>query len=95
VRLDGPRTGNAAETERLALEALEEALRQGQVRGWWMLPLAASHDKDYAAVTATDRCQQLYALITERVAAMRESYQTNPGLPQETLRQARLLQGGI
>jgi len=64
-----------------AIAALEEAVKQGQVQGWWGLK-AGAFDPNYAAVLADPRFVKLYAEIENRVRQMREDFLAHPDLPE-------------
>ena len=72
-----------------AIQALQEAVDEGYLSGWWSLE-HGSFDANYAAVLEDPRYQRLFNQIVARVREMRESYQTNPGLPLDLLLEAGL-----
>jgi len=77
------------ETE-AAIEELQKVVESGWVVQWWGLKDAAAFDTNYAAVVADPRFEELYSGLIDRVTAMRESFRTNPELPEETLQAAGL-----
>ena len=72
-----------------AIEALQAAVNDGWVLGWWSLEHGA-FDENYAAVLEDPRFERLYDQIVSRVTEMRESFRSNPDLPQELLLEAGL-----
>jgi TolB-like protein/tetratricopeptide (TPR) repeat protein len=76
------------ETDR-AIEALQAAVDDGHLLGWWGLTFG-DFDDNYAAVLADPRFERLHEKIIGRVAEMRESFRANPDLPRELLLEAGL-----
>lgn len=72
-----------------AIAALQTAVDEGWLPGWWSLEHGA-FDANYAAVLADPRYKRLYREIDSRVADLRESFRANPDLPRE-----RLLEAGL
>ena len=72
-----------------ALQAAVEADLPWAWWGWWALGDGA-FDPDYAAVLADPRYQAIYDGMQARLTAMRESYETNPELPESELQEAGL-----
>jgi hypothetical protein len=64
-----------------AIVALEDAVKAGQLQGWWGLK-AGAFDPNYAAVLADPRFVKLYAGIENRVRQMREDFLARPDLPE-------------
>jgi len=76
-----------------AIDALQAALDEGWLPGWWSLDHGA-FDANYAAVLEDPRFKRLYEELLSRVAAMRESFRGNPDLPREMLLEAGLESDG-
>jgi TolB-like protein len=76
------------ETDR-AIEALQAAVDDGHLLGWWGLTFG-DFDNNYAAVLADPRFERLHEEIIGRVTEMRESFRANPDLPRELLLEAGL-----
>ena len=72
-----------------AVEALKAASDAGWLPESWGLDHGA-FDAQYAAVLADPRIQRLRSDIESRVTAMRESYLTDPDLPEELLLESGL-----
>jgi hypothetical protein len=64
-----------------AIGALETALREGWVSGWWGLR-QGDFDKDYVTVTADPRFEALYSELEMKITHMCEEFLARPELPE-------------
>ena len=72
-----------------AIAALQIAVDEGWLPGWWGLGFGA-FDDNYAAVLDDPRFKRLFAGIEARVTDMREAFRADPDLPPDLLRAAGL-----